>query len=313
MLCGSSAGACSVFRISLTSPTGVENVSNNANNPSFSEIDTNADNKLTLEEILAFGSNWDENAFYDADTNDDGALSEDELINHGEEIIVVGNPNSLFLGFYDFRFGIGHRYFDVGDWIYDDDGSWVESSPPSCTVSNPATIMNINGVTYSGLDGAKYYVPEGIDNNYINAVANHIINIKNNEGLGALYTELYDMYTVPTHQYFIDFKEFGTASLPGTQSGGNQIYFSEAAGEWVETSYFEPFGNVVYGYMLTVAGYSPEEIWAIAAVMQEGGGGLIPSDDLQDQPHVNLGISIAQQYLAYQSYSPININSDFCP
>ncbi|KTF67516.1 hypothetical protein ATB93_17400 [Sphingomonas sp. WG] len=131
---------------------------------------------------------------------------------------------------------------------------------------------------------------------------------------GQIYVELNDMYTNPSNPFFLDFKEYGTSSMPGTVDAGTQSYYSEAAGQWVETSYFEPYGNVLYGYMMTVAGYAPEETWAVAAAMQEGNPGTgIPHDDLQDQPHVNLGISAAQQYLATgQSYSPINIDSAPC-
>jgi hypothetical protein len=185
---------------------------------------------------------------------------------------------------------------------------------PPCGESNPATIQTADGTKYDGLDGAKYYVPQSIDNNYINAVAEHLRDIRTNGYPGQIYVELNDMYKNPSNPYFLDFKDYGTAAMPGTTDVGNQTYYSEAAGQWVETSYFEPYGNVIYGYMMTVAGYSPEETWAVAAVVQEGDPGIgIPRDDPQDQPHVNLGISAAQQYLATgQAYSPIDIDSSAC-
>jgi len=193
-------------------------------------------------------------------------------------------------------------------------GGGGDGSEPPCYASNPASIESIDGTKYKGLDGAKYYVPQGIDNNYINNVANHIADVRNNGYPGQIYNELYSMYTDTSNPYFIDFKEYGTSSMPETPYAGTQTYYSEAAGQWIETSYFEPYGNVVYGLMMTIAGYSPEETWAVAAVMQEGHAGIgIPRDDPQDIPHVNLGISIGQQYLdSNQSYSPVNIDSSAC-
>lgn len=158
-------------------------------------------------------------------------------------------------------------------------------------------------MVYSGLDNARYYVPDGIDDGYLIGAINHV----NSFVPGLMQIEIYNMYTDTTHPHFLDFKEYGTASMPGTADPGSQIYYSESAEKYVESSWYEPFGNFVYGFVLTAAGLSPEEIWFWAAAMSEGGGSGFFADDPQDQPHVNFGIAMAQQYAVDQDFTPVTI------
>jgi hypothetical protein len=187
--------------------------------------------------------------------------------------------------------------------------------PDKC-LSNPVTIVDKDGNPTHGLDGTKYYVPQGIDNNYINRVAEHLYQLRGDKI--AAYKELWDMYKNPDNPYFIDFKDYGTSQGPeGSRSAGQETYWSDYAGKNVTSSYFEPFGNFLYGYMLTAAGLSQDEIRTIAAYVQEGGrgglSGIIHGDDPQDQVHVTYGIVTAQHFLPDpQAQRPIDIDSTPC-
>jgi len=201
----------------------------------------------------------------------------------------------------------GGDWGDTGDDYYDGggdqggDGGGGDSPPaePACDQADA-----IAGL--SPPDNASYYVPEGMTGQHLVNVINHFTAMA--QGLDSPFglvgahervlAEFYDVYTNPANPFFVDFKDWGTLGGPAGSSGGGQIsYWSDAAQQQITTSPYEPFGNFFYGFLGTLAGISPEELYAAAAIMQEGSGTGF-SDAPEDQPHVNYGIAQALGYIA---------------
>ncbi len=162
-----------------------------------------------------------------------------------------------------------------------------------CTNTN-----NVAGVAPP--DGAKYYLPEGVTDTKLIGALNHVSSIFSNNILNkfGVMAEIKAMYKDPSHQFFVDFKDWGSIDGPeGSLGGGTIWYYSDAAGTFVSGSAFEPFGNFFSGLLCTFGGMLPEEIYGAAAWFSESGP-FWEGDDPQDTPHVNAGISAAQSWLA---------------
>jgi hypothetical protein len=232
-------------------------------------------------------------------------LEEQELIAGGstsDEIVVTADSGDDWGDWGDWG-----DYGDYGDWYGDGGGggggddAQPDPTPeePPCDKADP-----VGGVTPP--DNAKYYVPEGMTADHLNNVINHFTQMA--QGLDSPFglvgahervlSEFYNVYTDPSNPYFVDFKDWGTAGGPAGSEGGGQItYWSDAAGQQITTSPYEPFGNFFYGFLGTLAGISPDELYFAAAALQEGSGSGF-SDAPEDQPHVNLGIQQALGYAA---------------
>ena len=210
-------------------------------------------------------------------------------------------------------------------YVYDDGGGGGGSSGSSggdgsgheggggSTSSPGQTCANTNEIENAAPDGATYYSPEGVTSVYLAGALNHVASIFANNPFNkaAVVKEIRLMYTYPTHQYFVDFKDWGTTRGPvGSRGGGLLSYYSEAAGRVVTGSAFEPFGNYFYGYLCTFGGLSPEETYGAAALFSESG--LFMSDDPQDVPHVQNGIADAQKWLAGNNEEPIRLVDTKC-
>lgn len=163
---------------------------------------------------------------------------------------------------------------------------------PDCTNSNPVII------DHPIADGASYQVPKNVTSTYLNNALSHLMAIYDNNPFNKAESvrEFEAMYTDPTHPFFIDFKDWGPDGPAGSVGAGTITYFSQAVNDFVTTNAFEPFGNYFYGLAGTLAGLASEELYAAAALRQEGGSGF--SDDRRDVPHVKSGIAGAQRYIA---------------
>lgn len=67
--------------VTLAAPLAAQEAGSSPTRPAFSELDTNGDGALTLEELQAIGSN----RFAQADADGDGVLTRDELIARAAE------------------------------------------------------------------------------------------------------------------------------------------------------------------------------------------------------------------------------------
>jgi len=183
-------------------------------------------------------------------------------------------------------------------WSYSSpggDGGGGGQSPEPERAPDEAPCDKANETTLNPPDNAKYYVPEKVTSDYLNKVAQHVIDFSKTRSYADTVLEIEAMYTDMSHPFFIDFKDYGTSRGPWeSESAGNIGYYSDAAGGYVTANAFEPFGNFFYGFIMTLAGFTPEGTSFYAALMSETGFG----DDPQDKPHVQYGIAMAQQYLA---------------
>lgn len=80
-------------------------------------------------------------------------------------------------------------------------------------------------------------------------------------------------------------------------------YRSTATGRFVTASPYEAFGNFFYGFAGRWANISPEELRAVAGLVQQGRGTVdkvmhgLP-DSPEDVPHVSAGIGVFEDYAA---------------
>lgn len=163
---------------------------------------------------------------------------------------------------------------------------------PPCEKANPITQI-------TAPDGARYFVPKNVDSQYLVGALNHLTSYAQAHGPAAIVFEFKRMYSVPTHPFFIDFKDWGTSAGPPGSIGAPTIsYYSQAAGGQITTTPFEAFGNFFFGYAGSFAGISPEVLHLAAAAYQEGDTGWIPADAPEDREHVDAGIAAARRFAA---------------
>jgi hypothetical protein len=186
------------------------------------------------------------------------------------EVVVTGQPRQ--------NPGAPRSYFDDGGHNSD------QYQPPQYTWEELTDCVVLSDGT-AGLDGAVYVVPEGITPTYLINAINYLASLE----AGAKELAFYEMYTNRGHPHFLDFKE-------AYQGLASQSYYSEAAGQQIVASAFEPFGNFIYGFVGVLGGIAAPTLRAAAAALQEGEGGPGFRDAPEDRPHVELGIALAQAY-----------------
>lgn len=230
------------------------------------------------------------------------------------ELVAGGNQSTWDSVQLDEIVVTGDRGWDTSSDWYDagtDGGGWSPGDntppPPACNTVNP-----IVGITAP--DGAKYYVPEGVDGAYLLAAINHLRDIPL---MSDKINEFNDMYTNPNNPFFIDFKDWGTASgPPGSVSGGTTTYWSDARGEFYTGSVFEAFGNYFYGFAGHLGGI-PDEVLNYAAGFTQAGNQWWESyigmwqDAPEDMPHVAKGMIDAKSY-EYNPEGVFSVNVQNC-
>jgi hypothetical protein len=156
-------------------------------------------------------------------------------------------------------------------------------------------------------DGAIYIAPPGVTNEYLLGALNHLSDVAKSGGPFAVEREFRSMYTDPHNPHFIDFKVFDTPNGPDWARRVTPVarvtYRSSATGRFVTASPYEAFGNFFYGFAGRWANISPEELRAVAGLVQQGRSTVdkvvhgLP-DNSEDVPHVSAGMSVHESYRA---------------
>jgi len=168
-------------------------------------------------------------------------------------------------------------------------------------------VADRNNAALRAPDGSIYVAPPGVTNEYLLGALNHLSDVAKTGGPFAVEKEFRRMYTDPHNPHFIDFKVFGTSKGPDwarkATPTARVTYRSSATGQFVTASPYEAFGNFFYGFAGRSANISPEELRAVAGLVQQGRDTVYKvvhglPDNPEDVPHVSAGMHTYEKYRA---------------
>lgn len=169
--------------------------------------------------------------------------------------------------------------------------SGVQSYLPDCHKTN-----EVQGIPQ--VDNAPYVLPEDVTPEYIQSAILYLMSIENYAMKMAAF---YDMYENKNHQFYIDFKDWGSTKGPdGTYWGGMVTYHSDVTGQDVTSKVFEPFGNYLYGFIGRAGGLTAFDLQYVAGLVQSNNTfweRITGQDSAEDKPHVLAGIAAAETWL----------------